>query len=269
MTASVASNPQDVADRFFTMVKSLEKFDEIEIRSVINTLLSPTEREKCFIATYRRTVANVASLLELKSAKHFQAIAMLARALFELAVDIRLIDVLPQSCEKMVAFVDVEKLRCALKVQQFKASHQGSGVDTSNYDSFVSTRRASVEAAMKALWPGMTKVTHWSGRVLSERVKLLKPPFEQIYEVLYPSLSWQVHSGLTGVVNLKAETFTFICGKGFELSGDSYSEILSAMIDEFKIETANRTVRGKMKAAKLLPFTDTAEEAEAVRLALM
>ncbi len=258
-----------MVERFFSVVKSLDKFDEIEVRCVIDTLLSPTEREKCFIATYRRAVANIATLLELKSAKHFQAIAMLARTLFELAVDIRLLDVLPQSCDKMIAFVEVEKLRCALKVQKFKAGHPGSGIDTSSYASFVSANKANVDATTKTLWPGASKLTHWSGRNLSDRVRLLNPPFEEIYEVHYPSLSWQVHSGLTGVVNLKAETFTLICGQAYKLSADSYWEILSAIIDEFTIQKANRTVKGKMKAAKILPFTDTPEEVEQIRRALM
>ena len=61
---------------------------------------------------------------------------------------------------------------------------------------------------------------------MSGRVKLLDPLFEEIYEVHYPHLSWQVHSGLTGVVNLRAETFTVMCGQGFKLAADSYRETL-------------------------------------------
>ena len=40
------------------------------------------------------------------------------------------------------------------------------------------------------------------------------------------------------------------------------------MIHEFKLETANEKIRGKMKAAKLLPFTDTPEQAEQLLAAL-
>jgi hypothetical protein len=219
MSTSVPLTSQQMTDRFFTMLKSLEQFDELEVRNVIGGLLSPSEREKCFIAIYRRTTANVATLLELKQPKHFQAISMLARALFELAVDIRLIDALPRSCEKMIAFVNVEKLRRARQILKFKAQHPGSAVDATTYDSFVAANGASLDTLKATLWPNLKRVDHWSGRDLRSRVALLSAPFEEIYDVHYPSLSWQVHSGLTGVVNLQAETFTLICGQGFKLAG--------------------------------------------------
>ena len=67
---------------------------------------------------------------------------------------------------------------------------------------------------------------------------------------------------MTGVVNLQAETFTLICGQGFKLAVDSYWETLSAMIEEFALVRGNRKIQGKMKAAKMLPFTDSPEQAQ-------
>jgi len=250
-----------MADLFFTVLKSLEQFDQLEVRGVIETLLSPSDREQCFIASYRRSTANVATLLELKAAKHFQAISMLARALFELAVDIRLIDVIPNSCEKMIALVDVEKLKCARKIIKFKTDHPAAKVDTTTYDAFVANNGTSVDSLQATLWP-TKKVDHWSGRDLRSRVTLLKAPFEEIYDVSYPRLSWQVHSGLTGVVNLQPETFTLMCGEGFRLAVESYLETLSAMIQEFKLAKADEKIQGKMKAAKMMPFTQSPQQAQ-------
>jgi len=93
-------DPLQTTDRFYTVMKSLSEFDKIEVRGVIQTLLSTSDRERCFIGTYQRATANIATLLEFKHAKHFQAIAMLARGLFELAVDVRLIDVIPDGPQK-------------------------------------------------------------------------------------------------------------------------------------------------------------------------
>lgn len=92
MSAVATFDPLQATDRFYTMVKSLSEFEKMEVRGVIETLLSTSARERCFIGTYYRATANIATLLELKKPKHCQAIAMLARGLFELAVDIRLID---------------------------------------------------------------------------------------------------------------------------------------------------------------------------------
>ena len=246
------------------MVNSMEGFDRIEVRSVVDTLLSPSLREQCFIGTYRRVVANISTLQDLKSAKHFQAISMLARSLFELAVDIRLLDALPSGPLKMIEFVDVEKLRCARKALEFKAEHPDAKIDTASYSEFAAKNASRIDTTRALLWPNLKQLSHWSGMKLPARIKLLKSPFDEIYALHYPSLSWQVHAGLTGIVNLRAETFTLMCGQGFKLAVDSYWEVLSAMIHEFKLERANEKIKGKMKAAKLLPFTDTPEQANEI-----
>lgn len=110
MPAAVTSETRQNTDRFYTMVKSLREFDKQEVKGVVDTLLSTSERERCFIATYYRATGNVTSLLEFKHAKHFQAIAMLTRNLFELSVDIKLIDLIPDGPAKIREFTDVEKL---------------------------------------------------------------------------------------------------------------------------------------------------------------
>jgi hypothetical protein len=268
MAAATTLDSLQTTDRFYTMVKSLRAFDKVEVRGVIETLLSTSGRERCFIGTYYRVMANIETLLEFKQPKHFQAIAMLASGVFELAVDIRLIDVIPDSETKIREFTDVEKLRCARKVLQFKAANPDAKVDTAIYSSFVANNESRINTAKSMLWPTRGKVSHWSGCELPARVGLVKSPFQEIYEVNYPQLSWYVHSGLTGVVNLKAVTFTLICGYAFKLAADAYWEVLLSMIREFKMAKANEKIEGKLKAAKLLPFTDTLEEGEQLLNAL-
>ncbi|HEX9110136.1 MAG TPA: DUF5677 domain-containing protein [Terriglobales bacterium] len=268
MSAVATLDPLQITDRFYTMVKSLSEFDKMEVRGVIRTLLSTSDRERCFIGTYHRTTANTATLLELRQPKHFQAVAMLARGLFELAVDIRLIDVIPDGPRKTLEFTDAEKLRCARKVLRFKAANSAAKVDTTVYNSFVANNENRIDTTKSMLWPTTKNVSHWSGLKLASRVALVKSPFEEIYEVHYPQLSWYVHSGLTGIANLKAETFTLVCGRAFKLAADAYWEVLMTMIREFKIAKANGKIEGKLKAAKLLPFTDTPEEADQLLRAL-
>jgi hypothetical protein len=119
------------------------------------------------------------------------------------------------------------------------------------------------------LWHTTKNVSHWSGLDLPARVKLLKSPFEEIYEASYPRLSWYVHSGLTGIVNLKAETFALICGLAFKLAADAYREVLITMIREFKIAKANEKIEGKLTAARMLPLTNTPEDAGRLLTALL
>jgi hypothetical protein len=267
-TLSTPLDPVQMTERCFTVLKSFAKFDELEVSGVVRTLLGTSDREKCFVASYIRSSGNVATLLELKHPKHFQAINMLARTMFELAVDIRLIDVIPKGSEKMIAFVDVEKLRCARKILKFHALRPVTKVDPRVYSTFVAAEGARIDALRSNLWPPKTKLGHWSGMKLPDRIALLKAPFDEIYELNYHHLSWQVHSGLTGVVNLKSETFTLMCGRSFMLAADAYQEVLLAMIEEFRIDKADDKIKGKLKAARMLPFTDTPEQAQQVMDAL-
>jgi hypothetical protein len=195
MSSSPQFDSMQLTDRFYAMLKSLGEFDKQEILGVIKTLISTSARERCFISTYYRCTAKVGTLLELKQTKHFQAVAMLARGLFELAVDMRLIDIIPDSINKILEFTDVEKLRCAKKVLRFATANPTSKLDTSVYRSFVANNESRIEATKKILWPNKGKVEHWSGLRLSDRIASVKAPFEEIYEVSYPQLSWYVPRG--------------------------------------------------------------------------
>ncbi len=260
MATSVPPEATANADLFYTVVKSLHTFDDVEVKGVIDTLLSPTVEETCFIATYLRTRSNIESVLLLQHAKHFQAAAMLARALFELSVDMRLLGVIQNGWIKMQAFIDEEKLRCARKIVEFKRTHPDAVVDSTSFESFIANHQVRVDALRKSIWPKHRRVDHWSGLDLRSRVALLKSPFDVIYEVEYPRLSWSVHSGLVSVINLEAKAFTYMCAHAFKLTADAYWEVLLTLIQKFKISKANEKIELKMKVAKMLPFTDSPEQ---------
>jgi|SRR5208337_213598 len=264
-TPTSGSSPSESSGstgRFYSVLKILREFDQLEINGVIENLLSRTDREQCFIATYYRGVANVETLLTLESVGHYQAVAMLARGLFELAVDMRLLDRVPGGPDKMILFADVEKLRCARKIVKYQNSRSSPFLDATRSATFIATEQARIELARKAMWPNLTKVDHWSGRNLAQRVAFVGSPFDEFYEAYYPLLSWYVHSGLTGIINLQKEAFTTMCGIAFRLAGESYEQILLAMIREFKIAKGNVKIEEKLKAAKLLPFTDSPAQAD-------
>ncbi len=256
-------------ERCYTMLKSLAEFDKTELRGVVRKLGMASDRAQCFLGNYYRASANIDSLLSLKSAKDLQAISMVARSLFELAVDTKLIDVVPDSILKILTFSDVEKLRAAMKIVRFKTANPTATVDESVHAAFIKNEARRIDAAQKSVWPGLKKVEHWSGLNLADRVRRLKEPFEEIYEVEYPRLSWYAHSGLTGFVNLQAETFNTLSGYQNKLAGECFVSLLETIIDEFRIVESDPKVENKLKLAKLLPFTDTPEEGEALARAVL
>ena len=265
----------------FSVVKSLREFDKIDLAGVLDSVVALPPpggvvdyRETCFLATYYRTAGLVESFLRLDSAPHFQAAANIARSLFELAVDIKLADRIPGGFLRMVFFVDIEKLHRARKMIEFANAHSDRGIDVSQQAEFVKKNEARIENNRKILWPAPTSgkprvLKHWSELHISKRVELLGEPFDAMYKFEYPRLSWYVHDGLTGVVNLPAEYFPTVHGYAIALVMRCYTQILECVIRAMKIDRAMEKVHKVLQFATLLPFCKNPEDEERLRSGLL
>lgn len=257
-------------ERFYTALKSLNEFDKLEVQGVVAGALSKNERETCIWQMYMRGRANVQSLLTLKQAMDFQAIVALTRILFECAVDIKLIDVIPDAIEKISLFSQVEKLRAAEKTVAYKRAHPNSKVDSAIQAAFIANNKAGIDAQQVALWPGVKPpLKHWSGMSLKDRTQKLGDPFAETYETKYQQMSWYIHAaGLTGF-DLSAKSFGLLAGIHFELACMCYMILLTSVIEEFKLTAADVKIKNRMQYAHMMPFTDTDEELQALGRALL
>jgi Family of unknown function (DUF5677) len=265
-------------ERFFTVLKSLNEFDKMEIQGVVAGQLAKSGHEDRVYGLYLRARANVQSLLALKQAMDFQAIVMLARNLFELSVDVKLLDMVPSAVEKLALFSEAEKLRAAEKIVAFKKKRPTSKVDTTIVAAFIANNKASIDAQRVALWPETKPskqhpkgkpFTHWSGMNLKERTAKLGHPFDELYEVKYPQMSWYTHSAGSTGFDLKRETYPLLAGIYFELAAMCYMVLLTSVIDEFKLTIADDKIKSKMRYAQMMPFTDTDEELQALERDLL
>jgi hypothetical protein len=68
-------DPKTMPERCYTMLKSLNEFDKLEVAGVVRGLLAKTDCDNCFIGNYYRGKAHIETLLSLKSAKDLQAIS--------------------------------------------------------------------------------------------------------------------------------------------------------------------------------------------------
>jgi Family of unknown function (DUF5677) len=271
---SISPAPQPAAkenvERLYGVVSSIREFDKLELAGIISGILSPTPRETCFLGMYYRTAGNVDSLLRLDGVKHFQAAAMLTRSLFELAVDIKLVDKIPQGWAKMVFFPEIEKLRSARQMVDFANKNPSRAIDVSSQASFVKNNQQRIEGNHRTLWPPrkpggkLPELKHWSDLNLADRTNLLGEPFDAMYRFEYPRLSWYVHSGLTGVANLPAEFFLNLHGYALGLAFSCYTQILESVIHELKIDRAVDKIHKALKLATLLPFSKNPEQEAAL-----
>jgi Family of unknown function (DUF5677) len=258
-------------ERFFTAVKSVNELDKLEIRNVIAGILMPNDRDACFTLNYHRAAINIDQLLRLTDTKQFQTIAMLTRSIFEIAIEVRLISVIPDSVKKIHLYTELEKLRSAKKITAFKTAHPDAKVASPEiYEDFIRNNEQRLIQERDQLWPGAsTRVEHWSRLSIADRAKKLGKPFDRIYELQYPQLSWYVHSGITGVANLQASTFALLAGISFTIALESYVQILEALINEYKIYHADDRLKRKLDFARKLPFTDSQQEADALARAML
>jgi hypothetical protein len=261
----LTQNVREEPARFFSTLKSLNEFDKLEIRNVILGLLGPTQREICFIANYYRSFANVETILALNHVKHVQGIASAARSLFEIAVDVALIDQIPQGPEKILAIIEVERMRSAQAVIDFKAANPTSQLDTTTFQEFIRLEGARITALRESLWPKRPDVQHWSLYKMQKRVEKLGPPFTEIYAVDYPRLSWYIHSGLTGFANLQKESFDLMAGIAFNIAVKSYMALMTAMLEEFKLSKHDPQIMTKMRYAQMVPWADGEIQAAQLR----
>ena len=89
---------------FHMLLADLSNLDSALIHPVITSQLMMSNLEKCLAVTHFRSYQNVATLVALKDVSHYQAHSMLARALFELAVDLELMEREIGSEEKVICF---------------------------------------------------------------------------------------------------------------------------------------------------------------------
>jgi len=269
LSLRIGPDSATLGERLYTVLKSLNLFDKKEIHGVISGLMATTDRDRCITGIYLRAKANVESLLSLRYAKDFQAIAMITRSLFELTVDMKLTGTITDAVLKIATFSEVERLRAAGMIVAFKDAHPSATVDATVPALFIKNNKVRIEAERKTVWGLKAKVSHWSGLKLKDRVALLKEPFEEMYEVKYPQLSWYTHAaGLMGF-DLKASSFEALASTHHYLAAQLYKLVLRGIIDEYQFVKWDSKILDKMKQAELMPFMDTDDELSALERELL
>jgi hypothetical protein len=259
-----------LSHKFYDAVRILEEFDCAEVRGVTKSQLSPSDRETCVFGLYYRAALNAGSLGALNDPVHFQAITQVARALLEIGIDLRLLDVVPDSVAKVLAFSDWERVRAAREVVQFASTATEAPTDADICRRFLDEHEVRIKKRREELWPDVKgRLDHWSGKDLRTRVADLPPPYVELHRLNYRRLSWYAHAGLTGVFNLEREAFVAVAATSLQIAAESYGDILSAVIAELQLYNADPKIQDKLRYARVLAFTDSPEEAEALRRELL
>jgi hypothetical protein len=249
-------------NQFRTALSNMMQVDRDNFSPVVQGCLNPSLRERHLTYDYQRASFNVEGLVNLPSGNQFQAMTMLARALFEIAVEMRLINGDAKAAEKVEAFNNIEKLRAAKRIVKHADDNPDVAVHSENYRKFVQLFETQIGIDQKRIWNDakMSDIHHWTLKPLPKRAEDLGGIFHQIYQVNYSELSWYSHGGTTGVMNMTSETALMLAGICYKTAADSYAEILATIIREFHLDAADDIARTRILHACYSPFAETPEE---------
>jgi hypothetical protein len=229
-----------IADRFFAALANISGIDTREVRPGVEKHRRSSFRQRYVARHYYKAISDVELLLSLGLEIKPRAIDILARSLFELAVEVQLIGAMNDSIKRIKVFDQAERLRLAREVVSFHSTYPDSKAPIHEYQDFVAKNEKRIEAMCASTWPDAASVTHWSLLDFAERVKRLKPPFDEIYRMSSQNIKWYVHSGTLEGSEFGDVDSASLSRMSFTAALVSYRQMLEAVIDEFKIADGAR-----------------------------
>ena len=164
---------------------------------------------------FLRMVLWVRTMSKLEFKEDFQAFASGSRAIFELAVDLVLLEKDPTASTKMKAFELRLKWKQAKKAHAFITEKVAAGVPMAQlglhpdtlrvHQEFIDHHASQVESDKKRFWPTTTNVRRWTGQDLGTDARTVDAlgsglRFSEFYATGYSYQCWNIHgSTLTGM----------------------------------------------------------------------
>ena len=176
---------------------------------------------------------------------------MLARSVFELAVDLMLLDIEPNAILKVRTFTVADRLRSMRKTAAYgKRAVTTLLSDTVLQENYIQQVGAKIDAEVAGVWPSRKELPgHWTALDLSTRATRAGTYFEEYYHLMHVQLSWHVHGGLVGVYDLPPTHFASIYGLALGLSCGMYEKVLKRVILKFQLSAADDAIYRKLEFA--------------------
>jgi hypothetical protein len=214
--------PRALAAGHIALLEACDSVCQEVVIPVIQQLNPTTDRQRALVGLFYRIMGFANTVTQLQSPVHQQSLTSAERSVTELWIDMELLhrDIIANGVEKILAFIDFQKLRAARRTVTFFQKHPELDETPSKstpHHGFIEAKGADVEATARRLWPRADgkapKPDHWSGISLPERAEKLG--LEEELRVLegYDIRNFAVHTGLTGIMGLDANAFEIMCSQ--------------------------------------------------------
>ena len=252
---------------FHAALRNLQKLVQDDFREIIKSQLRPTLRERYLTINYHRAMFNVEMMAAVKDTRQFQTLSLLARTIFELALEMKCIIRDPDAERKVELFSKMEVLRSARAISAFMNGRPEAHYYQQHID-FVNKQGAQIDTEHAAMWPPVPGkkqvIKHWTLKTIRQRARDCGDPFDRIYEVNYSQPSWMTHSGVVTPLNMTSDWVTSFVSTVYAIAIDSYVAILEMLVVQFKLSLTNEHVMRKIVCNRDLGFTSTPQEGAAV-----
>ncbi len=237
---------KDTLDAIYTTLVNFIKYIDEDIAPVLAGQLSLKPKEKAILEVYTRIKLWVKTIIKLNNFYDFQGNASALRSVFELYLDLHLLerDIDEKLTRQYFDYAVVERYRSVSDISAFNKKHPELKPDAlAEYILQSSFNQQDIINTIERNWGSPIKNNgkinfpkHWTNKTRYQVAKDLGPEFESLYLDIYPKLSWFVHSDPTGyqrmndfvsitllsyiyLVTLQLlEAATIICAKEFRIT---------------------------------------------------
>jgi hypothetical protein len=231
---------KELIDSYHDGLKEAVDFINKVVIPPLKGQISLTSKEEAILGTFYRIHGLASSLIRLNHLLDFNAVAIIARTIYELLLDIKFLSS-PQisqlDLDRFTSFPQIDRYKKARRLVELQKTNTRLAAHTllnsAKRKSFVMKRgmKLKIENQVCRLW-GHNKRSkpnwpdHWSGTSIRERAKAFGPLYEQEYLEIYSLLSAYVHSGSSAYSGFTGGNLEIIYGAALEYSRKMYIESL-------------------------------------------
>ncbi len=141
-------------------LKEAVDFVQSQVMGTLRGQLNLSQQESAVMGTFMRIHALACSLLRLNKKVDFNAVASIARIVFELLIDMKMLtspEVTQQDLDRFSSFAEVDRFRKAVKIIELQKKHpevfDSSVLDSSKRREFVERMKSrDLEKKVESLW---------------------------------------------------------------------------------------------------------------------
>ncbi len=231
-------------------LKEAVDFTQTVVIPTLKGQINYSNQEAAVIGIFYRIHSLASSLMRLNQKSDFNTVAIVARTIFELLIDIKILSsdkITRQQIEQFHSFPEIDRYRKAKRIVELQDGHpelaNNSLLDSVKRRRFVEkdSQATQIEKKVVSLW-GRTKKqkikwpNNWSGISIWDRAKGLGPLYEQEYLEIYSLLSSYTHGGSAAYFNMSEKALESVYGISLEYARKMYIESIIMCSQVFKLQ---------------------------------